>query len=149
MGVKSLAAASALLLWAPAAMAGAVQPHTLELRAIIPCTDDMKPLEDAFSGQSFCLAAEVVADQTNIVEAHVAAGRMGPVIRYKLDEAGAKRFDAFTQENIMKKIGVVLDGRLVLAPTIQSRITGGGGEIPLNRSKEELAAIAAGLTAKP
>ncbi|MDP9352324.1 MAG: protein translocase subunit SecD, partial [Chloroflexota bacterium] len=52
-----------------------------------------------------------------------------PVVQFKLTSEGARLFGDFTQANIGKQLAIVLDKRVVSAPTIQSAITGGEGVI--------------------
>lgn len=52
-----------------------------------------------------------------------------PVVQFKLTGEGARIFGDFTTANIGKQLAIVLDKRVVSAPTIQSAITGGEGVI--------------------
>jgi protein-export membrane protein SecD len=52
-----------------------------------------------------------------------------PAISFTLRPAGAQRFGKVTTENIDRPFAIVLDDRIVSAPTIQSPITGGTGRI--------------------
>lgn len=52
-----------------------------------------------------------------------------PVVQFKLTSEGARVFGEFTQANIGRQLAIVLDKRVVSAPTIQSAITGGEGVI--------------------
>ena len=45
-----------------------------------------------------------------------------PAVSFSLKSDGAQRFGAFTQSNIGKQLGIVLDNRVVSAPVIQGRI---------------------------
>ncbi len=53
-------------------------------------------------------------------------------IALSFDSAGATEFERVTARNIGKRLGIVLDGQLQSAPTIQSRIAGGHAEITGN-----------------
>ncbi len=52
-----------------------------------------------------------------------------PVVNFKLDNVGARRFAELTKENIGRPFAIVLDGKVITAPVIRSAITGGSGEI--------------------
>lgn len=52
-----------------------------------------------------------------------------PVVNFKLDKEGARRFGDMTQENIGRALAVVLDEKVITAPVIRSVIAGGSGEI--------------------
>lgn len=52
-----------------------------------------------------------------------------PVVNFKLDNEGARRFGDMTKNNIGRPLAIVLDDRVITAPVIRSAITGGSGEI--------------------
>src|SRR5690606_6937913 len=67
---------------------------------------------------------------------HVSDAKMGfdqntgePVVNFRLDKEGARRFGDMTQANIGRPLAIVLDDRVITAPVIRSAITGGSGEI--------------------
>lgn len=45
-----------------------------------------------------------------------------PAVSFSLNQDGARKFGMFTQANIGKQLAIVIDGRVVSAPQIQSRI---------------------------
>lgn len=57
-------------------------------------------------------------------------GQMGePIIAFNLDSKGAKIFALLTEQNIGKRLAIVLDNEVLMAPVIKSAITGGSGII--------------------
>lgn len=52
-----------------------------------------------------------------------------PVVNFRLDKEGARRFGDMTENNIGRALAIVLDDRVITAPVIRSAITGGSGEI--------------------
>ena len=52
-----------------------------------------------------------------------------PVVNFKLDSEGARRFGDMTKRNVGRALAIVLDDRVVTAPVIRSAIQGGSGEI--------------------
>ncbi len=52
-----------------------------------------------------------------------------PVVNFKLDNEGARRFGDMTKHNIGRALAIVLDDRVVTAPVIRGAIQGGSGEI--------------------
>ncbi|MDR1475019.1 MAG: protein translocase subunit SecD [Holosporales bacterium] len=50
-------------------------------------------------------------------------------VSFKFNNIGAKRFAKVTRENVGKRFAIVLDGKIISAPTIQEAITGGAGRI--------------------
>ncbi len=55
-----------------------------------------------------------------------------PVVNFKLDNEGARRFADITTRNVGRPFAIVLDDKVITAPVIRSPITGGSGEISGN-----------------
>ena len=70
----------------------------------------------------------VSGDQlTNAQQAYDENGR--PSIDFTFNTAGARRFGRVTQENVGKPFAIILDDKVLSAPTIQTPILGGRGQI--------------------
>ena len=54
------------------------------------------------------------------------------VVSFTLDRVGAKKFGKATSTGVGKQLAIVLDGKIVSAPTIQSVIASGNGQISGN-----------------
>ncbi|HEX5931993.1 MAG TPA: protein translocase subunit SecD [Methyloceanibacter sp.] len=52
-----------------------------------------------------------------------------PVVNFKFDAAGAKRFGRVTQENVGLPFAILLDEKVITAPVIREPILGGTGQI--------------------
>jgi protein-export membrane protein SecD len=52
-----------------------------------------------------------------------------PVVNFKFDAAGAKRFGKVTQENVGLPFAILLDEKVITAPVIREPILGGTGQI--------------------
>ena len=52
-----------------------------------------------------------------------------PVVSFRFDAIGAKRFADVTKENVGRPFAIVLDGEVVSAPVIREPILGGSGQI--------------------
>lgn len=52
-----------------------------------------------------------------------------PVVSFRFNGQGARRFGDATAQNIGRRFAIVLDGKVISAPVIQSAITGGSGQI--------------------
>jgi preprotein translocase subunit SecD len=52
-----------------------------------------------------------------------------PVVSFRFNSQGARRFGDATTQNIGKRFAIVLDEKVISAPVIQSAITGGSGQI--------------------
>lgn len=55
-----------------------------------------------------------------------------PVVTFRLNTRGAVRFGDVTTNNVGRPFAIVLDGKVISAPTINEPITGGSGEISGN-----------------
>src|SRR5581483_3300429 len=52
-----------------------------------------------------------------------------PVVNFRFDTAGARRFAQVTQENVGRPFAIVLDNKVISAPVIREPILGGSGQI--------------------
>ena len=52
-----------------------------------------------------------------------------PVVSFKFDTTGARRFGDATRENVGKPFAIVLDNKVISAPVIREPILGGSGII--------------------
>jgi preprotein translocase subunit SecD len=67
-----------------------------------------------------------------------------PVVSFRFDSVGGKRFAKATQENVGKPFAIILDGQVISAPRINEPILGGSGIIQGNfttQSANELAIL--------
>ena len=54
------------------------------------------------------------------------------VVSFSLDRAGAKKFAKATSTGVGKRLAIVLDGKIISAPTVREPIVGGTGQISGN-----------------
>ncbi len=52
-----------------------------------------------------------------------------PVVNFRFDSAGGKRFGKITTDNVNRLLAIVLDGKVISAPNIREPILGGSGQI--------------------
>jgi len=67
-----------------------------------------------------------------------------PVVSFRFNAQGAKKFGQITQENVQKQFAIVLDGKVISAPVIREPILGGSGVISGNftvQSAQDLALL--------
>ncbi len=67
-----------------------------------------------------------------------------PVVNFRFNQAGAKRFASVTSKNVGKPFAIVLDGKVISAPVIREPILGGSGQISGNftvQSANDLAVL--------
>ena len=65
-----------------------------------------------------------------------------PVVNFKLDNDGARKFGDMTQHNIGRALAIVLDDQVLTAPVIRSVIAGGSGEISGSFTSAEASELA-------
>ncbi|WP_428149528.1 protein translocase subunit SecD [Brevundimonas sp.] len=86
----------------------------------------------------YLVKKRVLVSGENLTRAGVGADQSGrPAIDFRFDGQGARRFGETTAANIGKPFAIILDGKVISAPTIQSPITGGTGQITGNFSIAE------------
>jgi SecD/SecF fusion protein len=87
------------------------------------------PLEG--SGERIRIVQKVMLEGERLVDA--SAGfeqRTGePIVQFRFDSDGTRRFGRITRENVGKPFAIVLDGKVLSAPVIREAITGGSGQI--------------------
>jgi preprotein translocase subunit SecD/SecD/SecF fusion protein len=78
----------------------------------------------------YLVKRRVLVSGENLTRAGVGADESGrPAIDFRFDGQGARRFGEATAANIGRPFAIILDGRVISAPTIVSPITGGTGQI--------------------
>jgi preprotein translocase subunit SecD len=98
------------------AMAGAVPPDAELLMG-----------ED---GTPYLVKRRVIVSGENLVSASVTTDQSNqPAIGFRFDGQGARRFGETTANNIGRPFAIILDGKVISAPRINSAITGGNGII--------------------
>ncbi len=83
------------------------------------------------------LKAIPILDGSSIVDASSTLDdQKNYAVSFKLDSNGAEVFGDFTGKNVNKRLAIVLDKRIVSAPSINTRIGGGSGIITGNFKQE-------------
>ncbi len=77
--------------------------------------------------------AEVTGDDLQDASVQFDPESRAPNVGFTLSPKGATTFDRLTNENLHKRLAIVLDSIVHSAPVIQSRIPGGRGQITLGR----------------
>ncbi len=82
----------------------------------------------------YVLKDQVLVSGQNLVDAQPGFdSRTGePVVTFRFDAAGAKRFGKVTQENVGLPFAIILDNKVISAPVIREPILGGTGQISGN-----------------
>jgi protein-export membrane protein SecD len=87
----------------------------------------------------YVLKDQVLVSGQNLVDAQPGFdGQTGePIVTFRFDAAGAKRFGRVTQDNVGLPFAIVLDNKVISAPVIREPILGGTGQISGNFSVQE------------
>ena len=70
-----------------------------------------------------------------------------PVVSFRFNARGQRRFAHATEENVGKPFAIVLDDKVLSAPVIREPITGGQGQISGNFTVQEASSVAGRLVA--
>ncbi|MDC3954848.1 SecDF P1 head subdomain-containing protein [Polyangium jinanense] len=107
--------------------------------------------------RTYVLTGEAIVTQANVIDASVLVddgkGPMRqPVVMVTFDAAGGERFHEATREHVKERIAIVVDGKAMSLPVVQSPIPGGRVSISMQGYDEQAVAeaqrLAAGLRGK-
>ena len=89
-----------------------------------------------------------VVSGDNLVDSQPSFDQNGqPAVSFRFDTTGARKFGEYTGAHIGEPFAIMLDNRVISAPTIQSAITGGSGIITGSFTLEESTNLAVLLRA--
>jgi preprotein translocase subunit SecD len=77
----------------------------------------------------YMLKKRVMISGDTLVDSQATFQDNQPVVSFRFDTLGAKRFGKATTENVGKLFAIVLDGKVISAPVIREPILGGSGVI--------------------
>jgi preprotein translocase subunit SecD len=106
------------------ALAGRVPPGT----EFLPAQNQLDPMGQP---RMYLVKKRIMVGGDNLVDAQPGFdSRSGqPVVNFRFDTVGAKRFGDVTKQNVNKPFAIVLDGKVLSAPVIREPILGGSGQI--------------------
>ena len=88
------------------------------------------------NGGQYVITRKAVVDGANLVDAGVSFQEGSPVVTFKFDTVGGRKFAEVTKAHVKEELAIVLDNQVISAPTIQGAIVGGSGVITGNFSSE-------------
>jgi len=98
--------------------------------------------------RAIVLYKEVLLDGSYLKKAQVSADQFGkPEVLFSLSTEGAKKFAKITEANVGKRLGIVLDKKMLYMPSIRERIPGGQVRISGDFTMKEAQDIALVLRA--
>ncbi len=114
--------------------------------AHLPPGDEIVPVDHPRPGQAAAEIlkrhVEVSGDSLDQASASSDQETGGWQINFRFNSAGARKFAQITQQNIGHRFAVVLDGKVIVAPVIQTPITDGSGRITGNFTSQDATDIA-------
>ena len=94
-------------------------------------------------GLFYIIEKTPVVTGEDLVDAQPAFGQSNnPVVTFRFNTSGARKFGDYTVENVGQPFAIVLDGKVVSAPVIQEPIRGGSGQISGRFTVEETTQLA-------
>ena len=86
---------------------------------------------DGEGGQKFLIEKRVLVSGADLVDAQPSFDQRTnePVVNFRFNSAGARKFAEVTQQNVGKPFAIILDNKVISAPTIREPILGGSGQI--------------------
>lgn len=99
---------------------------------------------NSWEGGSMVIERKPVVGGEHLVDARAAFDGGMPVVSFKFDTYGGKKFGEATQNHVGERLAIVLDNEVISAPNIQTAILGGSGQISGNfttESAQELALL--------
>ena len=117
-------------------------------RGKLPTGDEYLPY-DSSNGRAggVIVNKRILVDGANLTDAQLGFHDNQPVITFKFDSIGSKRFADATRANVGKPFAIVLDKQVLSDPVIREPITGGSGEISgsfTSQSASDLASLLRG-----
>ena len=106
-------------------------------RGRLPPGDELLQGQEARAGapDSYVVRRRVMVSGDTLTNAQPSFGTNNqPVVSFKFDSVGARRFADATRENVGKPFAIVLDNKVISAPVIKEPILGGQGIIEGNFS---------------
>ncbi|NQU60493.1 MAG: protein translocase subunit SecD [Rhodospirillales bacterium] len=106
-----------------AALAGRVPPGS----KLLP-SDDAGPTGQP---QMYLIRKRVMVSGDSLIDSQPSfdSRTNEPVVTFRFDSNGAKRFGSATSKNVGKLFAIILDGKVISAPVIREAILGGSGQI--------------------
>ena len=128
----------------------AVHPQTSAEEARqtrIPLGYKIYPAADAADSHTYLLQESPVVSGEDLVDAQPGfdSRTNEPIISFRFNQTGARKFGSFTKDNVGSPFAIVLDNKVLSAPVIREPILGGSGQISGNFSVDSATTLAVQL----
>ncbi len=86
---------------------------------------------DGERGEKFLIEKRVLVSGADLVDAQPGFDQRSsePIVSFRFNSSGARKFAEATQQNVGKPFAIVLDNKVISAPVIREPILGGSGQI--------------------
>jgi preprotein translocase subunit SecD len=95
---------------------------------ILPGVEEGRTRGSSGAG-SYVVRKRIMVGGDTLTDAQATFQNNEPVVSFKFDSVGAKKFGDATRENVGKPFAIVLDNKVISAPVIREPILGGSGII--------------------
>jgi SecD/SecF fusion protein len=108
----------------------------------VPPGSQWYPSDEKFNPDGLVLKKRVIVSGEMLTDAQASFDENGrPAISFRFNSQGARKFGEASSQNIGKRFAIVLDGREISSPTIQTPILTGSGQITGSFQPEETARL--------
>ena len=96
------------------------------------------------TGEELSVSKRIIISGENLVDAQPSFNNQSnkPAVSFTLDRLGAQKFGRTTTDNVGKRLAIILDGKIISAPSINEPIPSGSGIISGNFSFQEATDLA-------
>ncbi|MCR9256075.1 MAG: protein translocase subunit SecD [Alphaproteobacteria bacterium] len=104
---------------------------TAETTGRVPAGSVLYPALEPEPGEprSYLVQRRIMVSGESLVDAQPTFDQGQPVVSFRFDNSGARRFATATSENVGRPFAIVLDDHVITAPVIREPILGGSGII--------------------
>ncbi|MEI8151475.1 MAG: protein translocase subunit SecD [Hyphomicrobiales bacterium] len=109
-------------------------PIDQALLGTVPADSELLKSTKAENNQPYVIEKRVVVSGEDLTDAQPGFDQRNgePIVSFRFNNNGARRFATATQENVGKPFAIILDNEVISAPVIREPILGGSGQISGN-----------------
>ena len=104
----------------------------------VPPGSMLVPGSDSSNQSAYVVKRRSIISGENLVDAQPSFQDGRPVVSFRFDSIGGRRFGEATSQNVGRPFAILLDGEVISAPVIQTAILGGSGIITGQFSVKEV-----------